>query len=43
MPGIKHGAQRTVEGETEIVGFVEQQRWMLAVNGVVNAGSRDAV
>jgi hypothetical protein len=40
MPGIKHGAQRTVEGETEIVGFVEEQRWMLAVNGVVNDPGR---
>jgi hypothetical protein len=42
MPGIQHGAQRAVEGETEIVAFVDQQRWMLAVSGVVNAGGGDA-
>ena len=39
MPGIEHGAQRPVDGETEIVAFVDQQRWMLAVNGVINAAA----
>ena len=43
MSGIEHRAQRAVEGETEIVGFVEQQRWMLTINGVINAGGGDAV
>src|ERR1700686_5181739 len=43
MPGIQHGAQRAVEAETEIVAFVDQQRSMLAVSGVVNAGGSDAV
>src|SRR5258708_34992676 len=32
MSGIEHGAQRPVEGEAEVVGFVDQQGWMLAVN-----------
>jgi hypothetical protein len=32
MSRIEHGAQRAVDGETEIVGFVDQQRGMLAVN-----------
>ena len=43
MPGVEHGAQRAVDGETEIVGFVDQQRGMLAVNRMVKAGGGDAV
>jgi hypothetical protein len=42
MPGIQHGAQRAVEGETEIVAFVDQQRSMLAVNGVVGKSVSDS-
>ena len=26
MPGIQLGPQRTVEGQTEIIGFVDQKR-----------------
>ena len=40
---IEHGAQRPVESEAEIVGFVDQQGWMLAVNHMVDAGRGDAV
>jgi hypothetical protein len=43
MPGVEHVAQRAVDGETEIVGFVDQQRGMLAVNRMVKAGGGDAV
>ena len=39
---IEYGAQWPVEGEAEVVGFVDQQGWMLAVNRMVNAGGGDA-
>jgi hypothetical protein len=43
MPRIEHGTQWPIEGKAEVVGFVDQQRWMLAVNGMVDAGGGDAV
>ena len=43
MSRIEHGAQRPVEGKPEVVGFVDQQGWMLAVNRMVDAGRGYAV
>jgi len=40
---VEHGAQGAVEREAEVVGFIDQQGWVLAVNRMVDAGRGDAV